>query len=144
MDLRPGEMIRSISMEIAKQGSRFHFEKVSRRTHLDIASVNSALSVLVDGEAGARRILRAGLSAGGVAPVPLYLKSASELLAGRDITADTVREAASAALEEISPISDVRGSREYKGLLLRQLIFAHFVELFPDSVRPEEIIAYGA
>ncbi|MFL6373746.1 MAG: hypothetical protein ACJ73D_03665, partial [Pyrinomonadaceae bacterium] len=31
---------------------------------------------------------------------------------------------------EISPISDVRGTADYKRLLLRQLFRAHFVELF--------------
>jgi xanthine dehydrogenase small subunit len=36
---------------------------------------------------------------------------------------------------EVSPISDVRGTEEYKRLLLRQLFTAHFVELF--GVFPE-------
>ena len=33
---------------------------------------------------------------------------------------------------EIAPISDIRGSAEYKKLLLRQLIQAHFYEMFPQ------------
>jgi xanthine dehydrogenase small subunit len=33
---------------------------------------------------------------------------------------------------EISPISDARGTKEYKRLLLGQLIKAHFVTLFPE------------
>ena len=37
-----------------------------------------------------------------------------------------------AALGEIAPISDVRGSAAYKRLLARQLLIAHFVTLFPD------------
>jgi xanthine dehydrogenase small subunit len=32
---------------------------------------------------------------------------------------------------EISPISDARGTKEYKRLLLGQLIKAHFITLFP-------------
>jgi len=36
--------------------------------------------------------------------------------------------------EEISPISDIRGSKEYKRLLARQLLYAHFIKLFPKKV----------
>ncbi|MDZ7635148.1 MAG: hypothetical protein U5L72_12280 [Bacteroidales bacterium] len=36
--------------------------------------------------------------------------------------------------EEISPISDARGSAEYKRLLLRQLLIAHFLKLFPERI----------
>ena len=35
---------------------------------------------------------------------------------------------------EISPISDARGTKEYKTLLLGQLIKAHFMKLFPEMV----------
>jgi len=34
--------------------------------------------------------------------------------------------------EEIAPISDARGTADYKRLLLRQLFFAHFMQQFPE------------
>ena len=43
------------------------------------------------------------------------------------------------ALSEISPISDARGSAEYKKLLLRQLLFAHFIKLFPEQIDVERL-----
>jgi len=39
-------------------------------------------------------------------------------------------KAADIVQSEISPISDVRGSKDYNRLFLRQLIFAHFIECF--------------
>ena len=36
------------------------------------------------------------------------------------------------AQTEISPISDTRGTKEYKRLLLGQLIKAHFLTFFPE------------
>ena len=36
------------------------------------------------------------------------------------------------AQQEISPISDARGSEAYKRLALEQLIKAHFLKLFPE------------
>ena len=41
---------------------------------------------------------------------------------------------------EISPISDARGTAEYKSLLLRQLFYAHFIKLFPELINVEELV----
>ncbi|HOW31657.1 MAG TPA: hypothetical protein PLP88_08825, partial [Bacteroidales bacterium] len=46
-------------------------------------------------------------------------------------TYDTLLRASEVLQQEISPISDIRGSAKYKRLLLRQLFIAHFIELFP-------------
>jgi xanthine dehydrogenase small subunit len=42
MDKKEGEYIKSISFKLPTDNSLFNFEKVSKRTHLDIASVNTA------------------------------------------------------------------------------------------------------
>jgi xanthine dehydrogenase small subunit len=128
--LRPGEVAAWVSVPVASDGWRFHFEKVARRKFQDIASVNSAVGLQLQGE----RIVTAHAAAGGVAPVPLYLGKASALLANRDVSPALVREFVAAAEREISPISDVRGSAAYKKSLLRRLLFAHFLELFPERI----------
>lgn len=109
-----------------KDFTHFNFEKVSKRTYLDISSVNSAISLKIEND----MILEACVSAGGVAPIPLYLQKTSEFLLGREILNETVSEANDVLQTEISPISDVRGSETYKRLLAGQLFTAHFVELF--------------
>jgi xanthine dehydrogenase small subunit len=76
------------------------------------------------------RILEAFVSAGGVAPIPKQLENTGSYLVGREPTAETARGAAACARDEISPISDVRGSAAYKRLLLGQLVLAHFHVLF--------------
>ena len=79
-------------------------------------------------------ILDAHLAAGGVAPIPLYLNETSAFLRGKEVNKETVTAASEIMQSEISPISDVRGTAEYKRLLLRQLFKAHFVELFEKEV----------
>lgn len=118
----PGEQIEEISFELPDPDTFFHFEKVSKRTHLDIASVNSAVCLQVKNGT----ILKAGLSAGGVGPVPLYLEKTSAFLEGKAFQEELVNEAVRIMKTEISPISDARGSLAYKTLLLGQLIRAHF------------------
>jgi xanthine dehydrogenase small subunit len=63
--------------------------------------------------------------------VPLLLARTSAFLQGRELTAETLADANAVMQEEISPISDVRGTADYKRLLLRQLLWAHFLEFAP-------------
>ncbi|MEI6947196.1 FAD binding domain-containing protein [Paraflavisolibacter sp. H34] len=125
LDRLPGEYIEKISFRLPDSHTHFHFEKVSKRTHLDIASVNSAISLRRNNDS----ITEAHLSAGGVAPIPLYLEKTSTFLHGKKISEQLVDEAVELAQAEVSPISDARGSEQYKRLLLGQLIRAHFVSL---------------
>lgn len=127
LDKTPDEHISQISFELPSGNTLFHFEKVSKRTHLDIASVNSAIKLVMKGDV----IADAGLSAGGVAPVPLYLQKTSEFLKGKKVTEDIIHQAIQTLHTEISPISDARGTAAYKRLLLSQLVKAHFITLFP-------------
>jgi xanthine dehydrogenase small subunit len=125
LDKNPEEHIEQIWFELPDKNTFFHFEKVSKRTHLDIASVNSAIQIKMNGDI----IETAGISAGGVGPVPMYLQKTSAFLKGKKVTEELVHEAIEVMNTEISPISDTRGSKEYKTLLLGQLIKAHFIPL---------------
>lgn len=109
-----------------KDFTDFNFEKVCKRQYLDIASVNTAISLKVSDDA----IELAHVSVGGVFAAPLYLRKTSEFLSGAKISDETVAQAAGILQTEIAPISDVRGSAEYKRLLARQLFTAHFAELY--------------
>jgi xanthine dehydrogenase small subunit len=146
------EFIRTVRFRRPGDDFRFNFEKVCKRTYLDIASVNTAISLTVEMTPGPGwippalsspegtkepvstlidyTITSAHISAGGVAPIPLYLKETSNFLTGQPVNEQTIADANVIMQAEISPISDVRGSADYKRLLLRQLFRAHFVEIF--------------
>lgn len=129
-DLQKGEIITAISFKIPDKNTKFNFEKVSKRTHLDIASVNSASKITVK----ENTITEAYISVGGVAAIPKFLTKTNEYLKGKTINTETVKEAEKILQTEIAPISDVRGTNIYKRLLARQLFFAHFVELYPEQI----------
>lgn len=122
LDLKPGELLKEVIIPMDLAYAHIHFEKVSRRTHLDIASVNSAMSIKLNN----RIITRVHASAGGVGPVPLYLKGFCDHLQNKIWEEKLEEEAIRIALNEISPISDVRGSKNYKRLLLEQQLHIHF------------------
>jgi len=135
-DLQKGELITSISFKIPKENSKFNFEKVSKRTHLDIASVNSACSILVIDN----KINNAMLSIGGVAAIPKVLEKTNQFLIGKELSNQIIKQAEEVLQTEISPINDVRGTSKYKRLLARQLFFAHFVELYPEIIKLNELV----
>ena len=125
LNKEPDEYIIGISFNLPQENSFFNFEKVSKRTHLDIASVNSALYLELNNNV----IKKAGISAGGVGPVPLYLRKTSAFLEGKIMNDTLIDEAIAVMKTEIAPISDARGTKEYKTLLLSQLFKAHFINL---------------
>lgn len=127
LDKKPGEFIEQIRVDMPVRETYIHFEKVSKRRNLDIATVNTAIKLIV----GDGVIDHCSLAAGGVAPVPAYLAQTSAFLEGKKITEALVEEAALMAQQEITPISDARGTAVYKKQLLGQLVKAHFITLFP-------------
>ncbi len=134
IDKSAEEIIESIYIEVPKPNSLFNFEKISKRTHLDIASVNSAMSIEVEGT----KIKSIHIAVGGVFAFPLYLNKTVEHLKGKEISTAPILSANEILQSEIAPISDARGYADYKRLLARQLFFAHFVELLPEKINVDE------
>jgi xanthine dehydrogenase small subunit len=129
------EIIKTIRFPKPSENTFINWEKVSKRSGLDIATVNSALSI----EATDNHIVTANLAIGGVATTPLFLSKTSSFLVGKKISIGLVFEAISLAQDELSPINDIRGSAEYKRLLARQLILAHFLKGFPEQIKEEAV-----
>jgi len=135
-DKKADEIITEIAFELPTNGTQFNFEKVCKRQYLDIASVNTAISIGTNGNT----ITEAHASIGGVGPIPKYLAKTSEFLANKEMTVSIIKEAERILQTELSPISDARGTEAYKRLLGRQLFFGHFIALFPETIKMEELI----
>ena len=136
-DLQEHEILKSISFDMLQKNDFFNFEKVSKRTHLDIASVNTAAKITAESNV----ITAAHFSVGGVAAIPKYLSKTNSFLLGKTIDINTVLEATKIMHSEIAPISDVRGTSDYKRLLAQQLFFAHFIDLFPTKIEFNQLMA---
>lgn len=125
-----------VNINFPLTNAQFNFEKVSKRTYLDIASVNTAISVRMENDV----VAEIHASAGGVGPTPLFLQNTCNFLLGKSLSMEVVGGANEIMQKEISPISDARGTEEYKRLLLKQLFFSHFVELFPKTFKEEVLV----
>jgi len=138
-DLKEDELLKDIRFKLPNKDSFYNFEKVCKRTHLDIASVNSAIHISIKNDI----ISEAHVSIGGVAAIPKYLHDTSKFLIGKTLSSETIIEANKILQNEISPISDVRGTSDYKRLLGRQLFFAHFTELFPKQFTLNDFVQHA-
>ena len=136
LDKKADEIITEITFELPTNGSLFNFEKVSKRQYLDIASVNTACSISTKGIT----IIDANVSIGGVGPIPKYLAKTNAFLIAKSIDVNTILEAEQILQTELAPISDARGNEAYKRLLARQLFFAHFIALFPETIKIDDLL----
>ncbi len=114
--LMPGDLVTEIVLPGAAAGFRGSYQRLSRRKGMDLATVG----VLVGKRDGAPASWRVALAA--VAPTPLRLRAVEELLAAKGASA--AREAAELAAATCRPITDLRGSAEYRremvGVLVRR------------------------
>lgn len=122
MDLKEGEYLERIQFK-TRTADDYHFEKVSQRNFLDIASVNFVSSIKIDDN---NIIQDIHLAVGGVGPIPMYLHKTVAFLKAKKLEQQNIDAAIEVLNTEVSPISDTRGSAEYKRLLATQLFLAQF------------------
>lgn len=127
-----GEWIASIRIP-RPQGLFIHFEKVSKRRELDIASVNGAIALALDGS----EIRSAKVAFGGVGPTAILAQKTSSFLEGRSWSLKTAEEGAAIAMEEVCPISDVRSSAWYRKTTAGNILIKHFLACAAEA-QPEE------
>ncbi len=114
--LMPGDLVTEVVLPGSAAGFRGSYQRLSRRKGMDLATVG----VLVGKRDGAPASWRVALAA--VAPTPLRVRAAEELLEANGAAA--AREAAEIAVGACRPITDLRGSAEYRremvGVLVRR------------------------
>ncbi|MFO7783324.1 MAG: FAD binding domain-containing protein [Thermodesulfobacteriota bacterium] len=111
------EVIKSVIVPGVEKGTGTAFLKDGRVSQ-DIALINAAALVVMEG--GVCKACR--LAAGAVAPVPLRLKETEKAIEGREITPDVLEEIKGLAEKEVSPITDVRTTAEYRRIMSGVLI----------------------
>jgi carbon-monoxide dehydrogenase medium subunit len=112
--LEPDEILTEV--RVPDPGSRAGgtYLKLERRVG-DYATVGVAVQVSLDNVT----VGRAGIALTGVSPINVRAEAAEQALAGSEPTEEAIAEAARRAAEAADPISDVRGSSEYKRNVVR-------------------------
>lgn len=88
--------------------------------------INVAMTVRQNG----RRCEDVRLVVGATTPVPARVKTGEEFLRGKSVTADVAAEAAHIVSDSIKPISDMRGSEDYRRRVVRTVVRRTICEMF--------------
>lgn len=126
-DLEPGELLTQIVVPLPDENELFRLYKVSRRRDLDISSFTAAIRLRLDGNT----ITEAAIAYGAVGPTIVRAHQTEALLRGEPFTEETMRRAGDLAVDEVSPISDVRGSADYRYQLTRNVLLKFYHEQQP-------------
>ena len=116
--LAPGELLAEVRVPAPSPGAGSAYRRHTPRKQMDIAvaGVAAALMLGADGRIGKARV-----ALGAVAPTPIRARQAESLLEGQPPSADLFQRAGEAAAGEASPISDLRGSAEFRRHLVQVL-----------------------
>jgi len=107
--LQPGEVLTEIVVPL-REDFTASFLRMGRRKALTLSIVNVAAGLAMDGQ----QVSQARIALGAVAPTPIRAYKAEKLLQGRKMAPELFAEAAAVAATEISPISDLRASADYR------------------------------
>jgi carbon-monoxide dehydrogenase medium subunit len=108
--LAPGELVTEVVVPPPAPRTGKHYIKHGRRKAMELATVGVAVALTLEGDAC--REIRIAL--GAVAPTPIRARAAEAALRGSGLEAQAIAAAARIAQGECRPISNVRGSAEYR------------------------------
>lgn len=107
---RPGELICNLQIPSSASGTGTAFYKLGLRQADAISLVSVAVRLEREGET----IREVRIALGAVAPRPLRAVRAERVLRGQTYSEPIIKQAASAAAAECSPIDDLRASATYR------------------------------
>jgi len=110
--LRVSEMLVSFFIPVSPRRFGARYLRFIPRNEMDIAVVGCGASVELSPDG--RKFVRARVALGAVAPTPLLVESAAAALQNQDVGEPAVERAAAAAQAAARPITDMRGTAEYR------------------------------
>lgn len=117
--LQSGEFLQELIVPTPPENSASAYLRFIPRNEMDIAVAGVSSFLHID--PATKTVLKARVALASVAPTPVRARAAEAVLEGKVISADLILEAGTAAVESATPITDVRGSAEYRIELVKVL-----------------------
>ena len=110
--LGDGEFLVSLHFPAPAPNSGAFYRRFIPRNEMDIAVVGVGASVVLSEDRSS--FVSARIAVGAVAPTPLFVREAGDALAGQSVSGEAIQRAADLARDAARPISDMRGTAEYR------------------------------
>jgi CO/xanthine dehydrogenase FAD-binding subunit len=108
--LHPGEIMVALVIPAQPLATGTSFQRFTNRRGIAVAVASVAARVTLDGD----HVADAAIALSAVAPVPALVSGAAELMRGQEPDEELIERAAAMAAEAAQPISDLRGSADYR------------------------------
>ena len=108
--LKNGEMLVSLKFPKRESNSSDAYLRMTPRTEMDIAVVGCGVNMTLDNDI----CTSVRVSLGAVAPTPLLIKEASDIMVGTNLNSEVLEKVAKICMESCNPINDKRGTIEYR------------------------------
>ncbi|MBT3283510.1 xanthine dehydrogenase family protein subunit M [Candidatus Bathyarchaeota archaeon] len=108
--LETGELLTEIRIPVPPAGAASSYKRIGRRKAFTLSVVSSAAYIQMDDET----CTDAKVAFGSVAITPIRVPEAENLLKGSKLDKETIKAASKAVYEAVKPITDVRGTAEYR------------------------------
>lgn len=127
--LEKDEIITHLHIPFTQEGESYKLYKVSKRKDLDISTFTAGIYTKMDGDV----ISKIRIAYGGVGPVIIRLALTENFLQGKSVLLEHIQTASKLARSEVTPISDVRASEDYRGQLAENILFKWYHERQSES-----------
>ncbi len=122
--LAKGEFLISLHFPTPEVHSGAYYRRFIPRNEMDIAVVGVGASVVLCDDHS--RFVSARIAVAAVAPTPLFVRDAGDALTGQAVSDESIQKASEIAQAAARPISDMRGTAEYRthltGVLTRRVL----------------------
>ena len=134
--LRAGSYIVAIHMPLMQANQHLFIHKISKRYEDDISAC--LVAVRIDLSADGMTIDHARIGLGGMAAIPLLAKNCQQALLGQPLELASFEKAAKALPMDVSPLTDVRASREYRLHVVQRLLIKCGKQLIKETQTERE------
>lgn len=118
--LRAGSYVVAIHIPLLQDNQHLFIHKISKRYEDDISACLVAVRLSLS--ADSTMIKNAKIGLGGMAAVPLLVENCQQALIGQPFKVASFEQAAKALPLDVSPMTDVRASREYRLHVVQRLL----------------------
>ncbi len=129
LDLENDEAITAVKFPKKFEHKKFFLYKISKRRDLDIATVTAAFFLSLNKNSNI--ILDLRVAFGGIGPMIMRFEDLEHEAKGCEFNNEFIEGIINKVLTRITPISDVRGSREFRERLVINLLKKFFIEASP-------------
>lgn len=118
--LQSGSYIKAIHVPLLAKHQQLTVHKISKRFEDDISAC--LLALRIDLNEASNEIIDSRIGLGGMAAVPLLALNSQQKLINTGLEMESFKACAAALAEDVTPLSDVRASREYRMQVIQRLI----------------------